>query len=114
MTHMLLNQLSVFLVGVLRVGQVTFELFDSGAFQSVCIVKFFDDYDCNRFRRIAFEGPSPKMAAVIYMRYRYRRNIRSRCRILRDRTHPLEIFDDEKVYYGYKIPLQSASHLRAN
>ena len=42
------------------------------------------------------------MAAVIYLRYRNRRAIR-RNRIFRDRTHPLEIYNDEQIYTKFRF-----------
>ena len=40
------------------------------------------------------------MAAVIYLRYRNRRAIRNR--IFRDRTHPLEMYNDEQIYTKFR------------
>jgi DNA-binding transcriptional ArsR family regulator len=53
------------------------------------------------------------MAAVIaYRRARRgnRQNIR-RCRVFRDRTHPLEVFDDQKVYRKFRFHRQAIFEL---
>ena len=46
------------------------------------------------------------MAAFIYIQFRNRRLLR-RNQIFRDRTHPLEVFDDTEVFRKFRLPRQA-------
>ena len=50
------------------------------------------------------------MAALVFMRPRYRQNMR-RNRIFRDRTHPLEVYSDHDIHKKFRSSQQVILHV---
>ena len=63
---------------------------------------------------LCWQNPSviSNMAAVVFMRYQNRRAIR-RNKIFRDRTNPLDVYNDDEIYKKFRFHRQAILDLTA-